>query len=117
MLTRVVRYGIALHSFKHDFGRSHNIIIQHGLMGSAKNFRTLSKTPAFSQYANAHLLDARNHGDSQHTETHTLSDLASDIHEYIIKEQLHLNKKKLILMGHSMGALALLQFTKMFHQP
>lgn len=31
-------------------------------MGSAKNFRSISKNIAFSQYANVHLIDARNHG-------------------------------------------------------
>jgi hypothetical protein len=31
-------------------------------MGSAKNFRNISKNIAFSKFANVHLIDARNHG-------------------------------------------------------
>jgi len=31
-------------------------------MGSAKNFRSISKNIAFSKFANVHLIDARNHG-------------------------------------------------------
>jgi hypothetical protein len=64
LLKRVV-YSISLNSIKHDFGKKRNIIIHHGLMGSAKNFKSLSKHIAFSKYANSHLIDARNHGKSK----------------------------------------------------
>lgn len=59
------RYAVSLASIKHYFGRKRNIIIHHGLMGSSKNFNSLSKAPAFSQYVNAYLIDARNHGNNQ----------------------------------------------------
>ena len=36
-------------------------------MGSSKNFRNLSKAPAFSNFVNSHLIDARNHGTSLST--------------------------------------------------
>jgi hypothetical protein len=62
MLTKMIRFGVALHSLIHDFGRSRNLVIHHGLMGSSKNFRSISKTPAISVYVNSHLVDARNHG-------------------------------------------------------
>ena len=64
-LLKRVAYSISLHSIKHDFGKKRNVIIHHGLMGSAKNFRTLSKHIAFSNYANSHLINARNHGNSK----------------------------------------------------
>ena len=57
-----LHYRIALSSLKHSFGRERNIVIHHGLMGSAKNFRSLSKQPQIAQHANSFLLDARNHG-------------------------------------------------------
>lgn len=62
MLLKKIRYSIALHSIKHDNNKKRNIIIHHGLMGCAKNFRSISKNLAFSKYANVHLVDARNHG-------------------------------------------------------
>lgn len=65
MLAINIRYSISLFSLNHHFGRKRNIIIHHGLMGSSKNFRSISKTPAFSNYCNSYLIDARNHGISQ----------------------------------------------------
>jgi len=62
MLTTQICYRVALASIRHNFDRHRNIIIHHGLMGSSKNFRSLSKAPAFSKYANSYLIDARNHG-------------------------------------------------------
>jgi pimeloyl-ACP methyl ester carboxylesterase len=58
----VIKYLISLSSIKHDFGKSRNLIVHHGLMGSSKNFRSICKNPAISKYANVHLIDARNHG-------------------------------------------------------
>jgi len=40
--------------------------------------------------------------------THTIKDLADDLHEFIITNALHNTKQKLTLMGHSMGGLALM---------
>jgi hypothetical protein len=60
--TLKILYNVSLASTHHNFGRNRNIIIHHGLMGSAKNFRSISKNIAFSKHANVHLIDARNHG-------------------------------------------------------
>ena len=60
--TAVVRYRVTLNSISNNFNRNRNILIHHGLMGSAKNFRNISKAHSISSYANAHLIDARNHG-------------------------------------------------------
>lgn len=62
MYRKVINYEISLSSIQHQFNRNRNMIIMHGLMGSAKNFRTISKAPAFSKYVNTFLVDARNHG-------------------------------------------------------
>lgn len=62
MLTTVIRFRIALHSLEHHFGRNRNLVIQHGLMGSCKNFRYIVKSPVFSSTFNSFLIDARNHG-------------------------------------------------------
>lgn len=62
MFLHNIKYSISLHSIRHNFNKKKNIIIHHGLMGSAKNFRSISKNIAFSKFANVHLIDARNHG-------------------------------------------------------
>ena len=62
MFLKKISYSISLHAIKHNFDKKRNVIIHHGLMGSAKNFRSISKNIAFSKYANTHLIDARNHG-------------------------------------------------------
>ena len=46
-----------------------------------------------------HLLDARNHGKSPHTDEFGYDNMAMDVREYI---QDH-NLKNIVLMGHSMG--------------
>lgn len=55
-------YNVSLASTYHNFNKNRNIIIHHGLMGSMKNFRSISKNIAFSKYTNVHLIDSRNHG-------------------------------------------------------
>jgi hypothetical protein len=60
--TLKIIYNVSLSSTHHNFNRNRNIIIHHGLMGSSKNFRSISKNIAFSKFANVHLIDARNHG-------------------------------------------------------
>ena len=55
-------YRISLNYIKQNFDRSHNIVIHHGLMGSCRNFRTISRNPVLSSIANSYLIDARNHG-------------------------------------------------------
>ena len=61
----ILKFFISLNYLKHHFNKKRNLVIHHGLMGSAKNFRTLSKNPAFSQHVNSYLIDARNHGKHQ----------------------------------------------------
>lgn len=62
MLLKKISYSVSLHSIRHEMKKKRNLIIHHGLMGSAKNFRSISKNQAFSKYVNVHLIDARNHG-------------------------------------------------------
>ena len=59
---RVALYKISLNYIKQNFDRKRNIVIHHGLMGSSKNFRTISKNTALSSIANSYMIDARNHG-------------------------------------------------------
>lgn len=77
------------------------LVIMHGLNGSKKNFNSLSmKLHQKTQPQRTIItIDARNHGDSPHSPTHTYPDLAEDIVQLLKK----LRIKKAALMGHSMG--------------
>ena len=48
-----IYYCVTVNTLKHNFNRNRDIIIHHGLMGNAKNFRTISKNPSISNYCNS----------------------------------------------------------------
>jgi abhydrolase domain-containing protein 11 len=73
MLTTLLHYRVSLAALKTHNGHPRNLLIHHGLMGSSRNFRTISRLPAVASRFNTHLIDARNHGDSPHTATHTIT--------------------------------------------
>lgn len=51
-------------------------------------------------------VDARNHGESPHTRTHTYEDLAQDIHDFLQGRGI----PKAVVIGHSMGGRAMMTF-------
>lgn len=51
-------------------------------------------------------LDARNHGGSPHTSTHTYDDLADDVRDFLVAH----NIDKTVVVGHSMGGRAMMVF-------
>jgi pimeloyl-ACP methyl ester carboxylesterase len=112
LLTARLRCSISLASTKTHLGRKRNLLVHHGLMGSGKNFRTICRSPAIANRCNSHLIDARNHGASPHTPSHTIEELADDLLQYITENGLDDPQQRLTLMGHSMGGLALMDFTK-----
>ena len=60
---------------------SEDLVILHGLLGSADNWQTLAKRYAID--FRVHLLDARNHGRSPHSEEHTYEAMSEDLLEYL----------------------------------
>ncbi|KAI1129453.1 alpha beta hydrolase fold family [Nemania abortiva] len=76
------------------------IIFMHGLFGSKKNNRSVSKVLARDLKRHVYALDLRNHGESPHAHRHDYTAMADDvagfIHEHGLKEP--------TLIGHSMGA-------------
>ena len=62
MLTKFVKYQVALTSKIFELGKNRNILIHHGLLGSAQSFSHPDILKICSKYANIHLIDARNHG-------------------------------------------------------
>jgi len=84
-----------------------NLVVLHGLLGSASNFRGIVNNPKISSLANSYLLDLRNHGSSEHRDTMTSTEMASDVYSFIQKNNLSSN---LVIMGHSMGARVSMTF-------
>ncbi|KAI0398224.1 alpha beta hydrolase fold family [Xylariaceae sp. FL0594] len=76
------------------------ILFLHGLFGSKKNNRSVSKVLARDLGRHVYAIDLRNHGESPHAPRHDYLAMADDvagfIHEHGLKEP--------TLIGHSMGA-------------
>lgn len=51
-------------------------------------------------------VDARNHGDSPHTATHSYEEMAKDLRDFLRGR----NIEKSVLIGHSMGGRAMMCF-------
>ncbi|MCW7468203.1 alpha/beta fold hydrolase [Leptospira kanakyensis] len=81
-----------------------DIIILHGLFGSSKNWVTVAKT--LSAFGSVYTLDQRNHGDSPHSDEHSIPLMADDLEEFLTDHKI----QNPILLGHSMGGLVAMHF-------
>lgn len=82
------------------------LIIMHGLFGSKANWNSLCKAfvKQLQPHRNVFSVDARNHGDSLHSDSHTYHDLVEDVRFFL--QELGVNKAS--LLGHSMGGRAVM---------
>jgi len=78
------------------------LLLIHGLFGSGANWRSVARELAEDHVV--YLVDLRNHGSSPHFPSHTYLELASDIQELVLSE----NLQDYILCGHSMGGKAVM---------
>ncbi|KUJ20036.1 prolyl oligopeptidase-like protein [Mollisia scopiformis] len=76
------------------------IIFMHGLFGSKKNNRSMSKALARDLGRPVYAVDLRNHGDSPHNPYHDYFSMADDVAGFIDEHKL----QDTTLIGHSMGA-------------
>lgn len=76
------------------------IIFMHGLFGSKKNNRSISKALARDLGRHVYAVDLRNHGESPHDHRHDYTAMAADVAEFVRQHGL----KEPTLIGHSMGA-------------
>ncbi|KAL1303916.1 hypothetical protein AAFC00_000370 [Neodothiora populina] len=76
------------------------IIFMHGLFGSKKNNRSMSKVFARELNRSVYAIDLRNHGESPHDPRHDYTALAEDVEHFIQDHEI----KNSALIGHSMGA-------------
>ncbi len=87
-------------------GKGAPLVILHGLFGSSDNWQSQAKKLA--EFYTVYLVDLRNHGHSFWSPAHTYELMAEDIH-CLFEE---LNLKKIILLGHSMGAKVAMTFAQ-----
>ncbi|KAI1365382.1 alpha beta hydrolase fold family [Xylaria arbuscula] len=76
------------------------IIFMHGLFGSKKNNRSVSKVLARDLNRHVYAIDLRNHGESPHAHRHDYVAMAEDVAGFISEHGL----RQPTLIGHSMGA-------------
>ncbi|KAK1835838.1 Alpha/Beta hydrolase protein [Podospora conica] len=76
------------------------LIVMHGLFGSKKNNRSISKILAKDLGRPVYAVDLRNHGESPHHDRHDYTAMAADVADFIQQHDL----KEPTLIGHSMGA-------------
>ncbi|KAI2473779.1 alpha/beta-hydrolase [Annulohypoxylon bovei var. microspora] len=76
------------------------IIVMHGLFGSKKNNRSVSRALARDLKRHVYTVDLRNHGESPHAPQHNYVAMASDVERFIQDHGL----REPTLIGHSMGA-------------
>ncbi|CAH1392629.1 unnamed protein product [Nezara viridula] len=86
------------------------LIIMHGLFGSKSNWNSLSKAINEITYRKIITVDARNHGESPHTDEFSYFHLAQDM-QFLISS---LSLPKVHLMGHSMGGRASMLFSLLY---
>ncbi|KAG7662895.1 uncharacterized protein J8A68_003579 [[Candida] subhashii] len=78
------------------------ILMVHGLFGNKSNYNVVGREISRITKHPVYGVDLRNHGDAPHVLPHTYSQLASDLHDFIMDR----HWKSVILVGHSMGAKA-----------
>jgi esterase len=85
-------------------GEGEPLVILHGLFGSLDNWLTLAKK--LGNHFEVYLVDARNHGQSPHSEEFNYDVMADDLYEFLM----HHNIVDPIILGHSMGGKTAMQF-------
>jgi esterase len=88
------------------------IVILHGLFGSLDNWMTHGKHLAESGFE-VYLVDQRNHGKSPHQNEHNYQLMASDLHQFLVDQQI----ENPFLLGHSMGGKTVMQFVMEYNYP
>lgn len=91
-----------------EYGSGEPLIILHGFMGSLDNWHTLATQ--FGKKYHVFSVDQRNHGKSQHSDTHTQDLMVADLKEFIESKKL----TNLSLLGHSMGGKVVMKFALLY---
>jgi esterase len=85
-------------------GKGDPLVILHGLLGSADNWRSMSRR--LGAHYQVFALDLRNHGRSPHSDILDYDVMAADVREFMEQQAL----RRIMLLGHSMGGKVAMQF-------
>ena len=96
--------------FYRQSGEGRPLIILHGLFGSSDNWYSLSKV--FAARFSVFVIDQRNHGQSPQSDDFNYGLLTEDLHDFILEHQL----EDPIILGHSMGGKAAMNFAVRYPQ-
>ncbi|XOD68920.1 MAG: alpha/beta fold hydrolase [Flavobacteriales bacterium AspAUS03] len=86
------------------YGQGQGLLVLHGLFGMGDNWTTLGKR--WAEAYQVHLVDLRNHGKSFHADAMDYTLISDDILQYIRHHEL----SDPVLIGHSIGGKAVMQF-------
>lgn len=75
------------------------VIILHGFLGSKQNWRGLAKSISKKSGRQVYLLDARNHGDSPHTNNFSYNLMCEDVKHFMHSQAI----PSAVFVGHSMS--------------
>ncbi|XP_050434555.1 protein ABHD11-like [Adelges cooleyi] len=106
MKSKPVKMSYTSYESASDSNQDSPLIIMHGLFGSKSNWNSLAKALHNLTSRKVITVDARNHGDSPHSDEHTYAHMAEDIK--LLMDDLGLKKASMI--GHSMGGRAMMYF-------
>ncbi|KAH8329093.1 hypothetical protein KR074_003716 [Drosophila pseudoananassae] len=84
------------------------LVTLHGLFGSKQNWRGISRALSKTNPRNIYAIDARNHGESPHTEEHNSSSMSADVRHFLEQR----GQAKAACMGHSMGGRTMMYFAR-----
>jgi len=79
------------------------LVMMHGLFGSLENLSGIARY--LTEHYQIYSLDMRNHGKSPHAEDMTLRTMASDVIEFLDRE----NLESAYLLGHSLGGKVMME--------
>src|SRR5215475_11838048 len=85
-------------------GEGRPVVILHGLLGSADNWRLMRRR--LGAHYQVFAVDLRNHGRSPHSNILDYDVMAADVREFMEQQPL----RRIILLGHSMGGKVAMQF-------
>jgi esterase len=85
-------------------GEGRPLIILHGLLGSADNWRSMSRR--LGAHYKVLAVDLRNHGRSPHSDIFDYDVMVADLREFVEQQAL----TRIMLLGHSIGGKVAMQF-------
>jgi pimeloyl-ACP methyl ester carboxylesterase len=86
---------------------TNNLFFLHGILGKGQNWKSFALNSVLSDNRDMHLIDLRNHGESDHHLSMTYDELAGDLLRYADQREI----SKLTLLGHNIGAKTAMTFS------